>query len=85
MSTNFTFLHRKRRFSGFPPAFRNFRTPRKGRNTDVTGTKDSKISKKLGKTMKIVSKKLNLPHRERSTQGSSFPRSAQPILKEEIQ
>ena len=65
-------------FPGFPPAFRNFRTPRKGRNTDVTGTKDSKISKNLGKTMKIVSKKLNLPHCGRSTQGNSFPRSAQP-------
>ena len=85
MSTNFTFLRQKRYFSRVPPDFRNFYTPRKGRNTEVTGTKDSKTSKKLGKTMKIVSKKLNLPHRERSTQGSSFPRSAQPILKEEIQ
>ena len=78
MSTNFTFLRQKEHFSGFPPAFRNFRTPRKGRNTDVTGTKDSKISKKLGKTMKNVSKKLNLPNCGRSTQGNSFPRLAQP-------
>ena len=85
MSTNFTFLRQKRYFSRVPPDFRNFYTPRKGRNTDVTGTKDSKISKKLGKTMKNVSKKLNLPHCGRSTEGSSFPRSAQPILKEEIQ
>ena len=78
MSTNFTFLRQKRYFSRVPPDFRNFRTPRKGRNTDVTGTKDSKISKKLGKTMKNVSKKLNPPHRGRSTQGNSFPRLAQP-------
>jgi len=85
MSTNFTFLRQKRYFSRVPPDFRNFYTPRKGRNTDVTGTKDSKISKNLGKTMKNVSKKLNLPNCGRSTEGNSFPRPAQPILKEEIQ
>ena len=92
MSTNFTFLRQKRYFSRVPPAFRNFRTPRKGRNTDVTGTKDSKISKKLGKTMKIVSKKLNLPplrkvypRKQLSTFRPTGPSQAEQFLKEEIQ
>ena len=92
MSTNFTFLRQKRYFSRVPPDFRNFYTPRKGRNTDVTGTKDSKISKKLGKTMKIVSKKLNLPPLRkvyRRKQLSAFrptgPSQAEQFLKEEIQ
>ena len=33
MSTIFTFLRQKEHFSGFPPCFRSFHTPRKGRNT----------------------------------------------------
>ena len=64
----------------------------KGSNTDVTGTKDSKISKKLGKTMKIVSKKLNLPplrkvyrRKQLSTFRPTGPSQAEQFLKEEIQ
>ena len=60
MSTNFTFLHPKRRFSPLFLFFPQFLQLCKGRDTGLTGVKSNKTSKSLGKTEKNISKMLNL-------------------------
>ena len=60
MSTNYTFLHPKRRFSPLFLFFPQFLQLCRGRDTGLTGAKSNKTSKSLGKTEKNISKMLNL-------------------------